>query len=90
MKLYPRLDPRQQPGDEYAKLAESLYADGADGFCVWDSERRMQRSSEVNVFKHLGHRNRLKYFMEKAPDYYRTNEIRSSRGLNVRYSYTDG
>ena len=90
VKIYPRLDPRQQPGDEYAKLAESLYEDGADGFCVWDSERRMQRSSEVNVFKHLGHRNRLKYFMGKAPDYYRTNEIKFSRGLNVRYSYTDG
>ena len=90
LKLYPSLMPRQQPGAEYARLARSLYAEGADGFCVWDCERRIQRTTEWNVCKHLGHKNRLEYFEQNAPDYYRANRLKLLRGLDVSFSYADG
>jgi hypothetical protein len=90
VKVYYSLMPRTQPGEEYAKLARSLYEAGADGFCVWDCERRVQRASEWNVLKNLGHRDLLDYFEENGPDYYRTNRISLMRGLNVLYSYKDG
>jgi len=90
VQVYSNLMPRQQPGEEYAETAEVLYNLGADGFCVWDSERRIQRASEWNVLKYLGHRQLLGYFKQKAPDYYRFNRIKLMRGLDVRYSYTDG
>ena len=90
VKVYPSLMPRQQPGEEYARLARWFYDKGADGFCVWDSEGRAKRISEWNVLKHLGHREQLEYFEQKAPDYYRFNQIKIHRGLDVRYSYTEG
>jgi hypothetical protein len=90
VKIYPSLMPRQQPGEEYARLAKWYYQQGADGFFVWDCERRTKRSSEWNVLKHLGHRERLEYFERKAGDYYRFNRMVTHRGLDVRYSYVEG
>ena len=90
VKVYYSLMPRTQPGEEFAMLAKGLYEDGADGFCVWDCERRVQRASEWNVLKNLGHRGLLGYYAENAEDYYRFNRIKYMRGLNVLYSYKDG
>jgi hypothetical protein len=90
LKVYYSLMPRQQPGEAYARLAGMLYDAGADGFCVWDGERRVQRVTEWNVLKHLGHREYLGYFEEHAPDFYRFNTIRKMRGCDVTYAYLDG
>ena len=90
VKVYPSLMPRRQPGGEYAKQAASFYENGADGFCVWDCERRIQRASEWAVVRHLGHRKSLKDLEVAAAGYYRFNRLKSLRGLNVLYSYSDG
>ena len=57
---------------------------GADGFCVWDCERRPHRAAEWNVLKNLGHRDLLDDFIERTPDYYRANALRRLRGLEIR------
>jgi len=90
VKVYGDLMPRRQPGEALARLAQSLYADGADGLCFWDVERRIQRASEWAVSRHLGHRELLDDLAAAAPDYYRFNDIRLHRGLNVKFAYSDG
>ena len=90
VKVYSSLMPRQQPGEEFTKLAESIYEKGFDGFFVWDCERRIQRASEWDIEKHLGHRDQLKAMAQRAPGYFRTHQIKLLRGLNVLYSYKDG
>ena len=90
VKVYGDLMPRRQPGEEMVKLAKSLYADGADGLCLWDVERRIQRASEWALARHLGHKEHLDHLAAEANDYYRFNDIRFHRGLNVNYAYRDG
>lgn len=84
------LMPRTQPGQYYADLARKLYNAGADGFTVWDCERRFQRASEWAVLKRLGHRDMLDQLEEVAPTYFKTSAIKFHMGLNVKYSYKDG
>jgi hypothetical protein len=90
VKIYGSLMPRQQPGEQFAALAEEMYSLGADGFCVWDGERRIQRSSEWSALKHVGHRDKLDYIKKKWPGYYRFNTIAKTRGYDVTYAYKDG
>jgi hypothetical protein len=90
VKVYFELMPRTQPGEQYVSLAESLYEKGADGFTLWDCERRVQRASEWAVAKHLGHKSELSELKERAKDYYRMSRIKLHKGLNVKFSYKDG
>lgn len=90
VKVYYSLMPRSMPGEDYVNRAEELYELGADGFCVWDCERRVSRISEWSVVKHLGHKQKLRILKEKAPAYFKANKIKFHKGLNVKYSYKDG
>lgn len=88
--VYYSLMPRTMPGEDFANRAEELYEAGADGFCIWDCERRVSRISEWNVIKHLGHRRQLSLIKNRAPSYFSINRIKTHKGLNVKYSYKDG
>lgn len=88
--VYYSIMPRTMPGEDYAARAEELYDLGADGLCVWDCERRVQRISEWNVVKHLGHKKHLRLIKEAAPSYFKLNPLKTHKGLNVKYSYRDG
>ncbi len=84
------LMPRTQPGEAYAALARKLYKAGADGFCVWDCERRFHRASEWAILKHLGHRDLLDELENVAPSYFKACPMKTHMGLQVKYSYRDG
>lgn len=90
VKIYYSLMPRTQPAESYVELAMKLYEAGADGFAIWDCERRVQRLSEWAVIKHLGHKDSLLELKQKAADYYKINKLSKHKGLNIEYSYKDG
>lgn len=90
VKIYFSLMPRTMPGENYAERAQELYEAGADGFCIWDCERRIPRISEWNVVKHLGHKRMLGTLKDRAPSYFAAHKIKMHKGLNVNFSYTDG
>jgi hypothetical protein len=87
VKIWPDLMPRHQPGEEFAKQAKIYYEAGADGFCLWDAERRAPRISEWAVECRLGHREMLDRFVEEAPSYWRRIPIKYLMGLATRYSF---
>jgi hypothetical protein len=90
LHIWPGLMPRSQPGHAYLKLAESFYELGADGFHVWDAERRHPRMSEWAVVRHLGHRDHYEELSKVAAGAYTKVLMRSQRGLSHVHSYRDG
>ena len=90
VKIYPDLFPRTQMAAYYARLAAKLYAAGADGYIMRDGERRLPRTSEWAVCRHLGHRNLLDQLESEAPGYFRTVPLKRLNGMVVKYSYNDG
>jgi len=90
VKVYFDLMPRTQPGEAYVDLAKKLYEMGADGFTLWDCERRVQRISEWAVIKHLGKKHMLQEIRERAAGYYNMHRIKKHKGLNAVFSYKDG
>ena len=90
VKIYPDLFPRTQMATYYPRLAAKLYAAGADGYILRDGERRIPRTSEWAVQRHLGHRDMLGQLEREAPGYFRTVGIKRLNGMMVKYSYNDG
>ncbi len=90
VRIYPDLMPRTQPGEMYARLARRYYDAGADGFCIWDGERRCPRASEWAVVRRLGHRDALDDLEREAPDYFRRIPLKTLNGMSVKYSFNDG
>ena len=88
--LWPDLMPRTQPAESYAKLAKKYRDAGADGFCVWDGERRAPRASEFAAVGQLGHLDGLDRLAGEARTYYRRVPMKYLAGLSVRESFSDG
>jgi hypothetical protein len=88
--LWPDLMPRTQPAEAYAKLAKKYRDAGADGFCVWDGERRAPRLSEWAAVSRLGHLDRLERLAEEAQSYYRRVPMKYLAGLSIKDSFHDG
>ena len=90
LHLWPDLMPRTQPGEKYVRLARSYRAAGADGFCLWDGERRVARISESATSLRLGHLNMLDDLERVAPSHYRRMQFRHLDGFSVEESFHDG
>jgi hypothetical protein len=88
--LWPDLMPRTQLSESYAKLAKTYLEAGADGFCVWDGERRAPRISEWAAVLQLGHLDRLDRLTEKGHSYYRRVPMKYLAGLSLNGSFGDG
>ena len=88
--IWPDLMPRTQPAEMYAQLAKDYYEAGADGFCLWDGERRPQRISEWAAVRRLGHREQLERIIAEGPGWYRKVDLETLGGFSVRESFHDG
>ena len=88
--IWPDLMPRTQPGEMYAKLAQEYYEAGADGFCIWDGERRPPHISEWAAVQRLGHRDLLDWIRQEAPSWYRRVPMKRLMGFSVKESFHDG
>jgi len=88
--IWPDLMPRTQMPHDYARLVKKYYDAGADGYCVWDGERRQQRISEWAGVQRLGHRNLLNRIIAEGPSYHRRVYLKYFDGLSVEMSFLDG
>ena len=88
--LWPDLMPRTQPAASYARLAQRYYAAGADGFCLWDGERRHPHLSEWAAVRQLGHKDLLAEIIRDGPSYYRRVPLKKLGGFSVKDSFRDG
>ncbi|HWC00355.1 MAG TPA: hypothetical protein VG672_26790, partial [Bryobacteraceae bacterium] len=88
--LWPDLMPRTQPAESYANLAKQYRDAGADGFCVWDGERRAPRLSEWAAVGQLGRLDRLERLIEESRSYYRRVPMKYLGGLSAKESFLDG
>jgi len=90
LHLWPDLMPRTQSAVSYAKLAKKYLEAGADGFCVWDGERRAPRISEWAGVRRLGHIHQLDELAKQAAAYYQRVPLKRLAGFSVQESFTDG
>jgi hypothetical protein len=88
--LWPDLMPRFQPAESYAKLARKYYEAGADGFCLWDAERRAPHSSEWAAVRLLGHQDLLDRIIAEGPSWHRSVDLRTLGGFSAEHSFRDG
>jgi hypothetical protein len=88
--LWPDLMPREQPPESYGRLAKAYYDAGADGFCVWESERRHPRISEWAAIQRLGHREWLEQIIQEGPSWYRRVPLKTLAGFSAKDSFRDG
>jgi hypothetical protein len=65
--LWPDLMPRSQPPAAYTALASRYRQAGADGFALWDGERRQARLTEWHAVSQLGHFERYPQIVAQAP-----------------------
>jgi len=89
--LTPALGPQatSEPGAKFAKQAQVYYEAGADGFCLWDADRKASRISEWSVQCRLGHREMLDYLAQKAPTDWQRVPLRQLMGMSLRYSFNN-
>ena len=90
LRIWPSLMPRRQSGQAYIKQAEKFYGAGADGFIVWDSERRHPNVSEWNILKYLGHKEQFDKLVGLSEETFKTIPLRLVRGLTTVHSFRDG
>jgi hypothetical protein len=88
--IWPDLMPRTQPAEVYAQLVKDYYEAGADGFSIWDGERRPQRLSEWAAVRLLGHKDLLPRIIEEGPGWYRRVPLAVLDGFSAQESYHDG
>lgn len=88
--LWPDLMPRSQPPAAYTALAESFHGAGADGFSLWDGERRQARLTEWAAVRQLGHRERYRQIVAQAPAHFRSIPLATLGGLSAQDSFRDG
>ena len=80
--------PRRMSGQAYIGQARTFRAAGADGFIVWDSERRHPNVSEWNILKHLGHRGQYGELERLAEQTFRTIPLKTHRGISTMHSFS--
>ncbi len=90
LHIWPDLMPRTQPAEMYAQLAKKYYEAGADGFCLWDGERRPQRISEWAAVRRLGHKDQLDQIIEQGPSWYRKVALEKLGIFSAKESFHDG
>jgi len=88
--LWPDLMPRNQRAEDYARLARKYYDAGADGFSVWDGERRPARLTEFSAIQRLGHREHIERIIEEGPSWYRRVWLKTLSGFSITESFRDG
>ncbi len=90
LHIWPDMMPRNQPGEDFVRLAQNYYDRGADGFSLWDGDRRPAHASEWAVLRQLGHREELDYLSTACPDYHRRIKLKYLNGFSVHHSFHDG
>ncbi|MBL9213906.1 MAG: hypothetical protein JNG83_00370 [Opitutaceae bacterium] len=90
LRIWPDLQPRVMPGDMSVPMARELYAAGADGFSLWDGERRPPHASHWAVMSRLGHRAELDALEKLATGLHRRVPLKKLAGHAVAFSYKDG
>lgn len=88
--LWPDLMPRSQPPAGYTALARRYLAAGADGFGLWDGERRQGRLSEWQAVRQLGHFERYREIEAQAAKHFRSIPLATLGGLSAQDSFRDG
>ena len=90
VKLLPDIYPRTPPGEKYAEAANLMYEAGADGFAFWSAEMRTTRASEWAVVRRLGHKDDLNRYVQEAPTFWRSVNLKELDGVITKYSHNDG
>ena len=90
IKFWVDLQPRNQEGHEFVDQARRYYKAGADGFTLWDGERRPPHASEWAVVRNLGHRDALDLLEHEAAGYYRREHLKKLGPFYAPDSFHDG
>ena len=88
--LWPDLMPRSQPPAEYVALASRYREAGADGFGLWDGERRHARLSQWHAVRQLGHAARYPQISQPSLTHFRSIPLATLGGLSAQDSFRDG
>lgn len=88
--LWPDLMPRGLTPGGYVQLARKYREAGADGFCLWDGERRHPRLSEWAAVQRLGHDEEWDEMARSERAFYRTVPLKSLGGFSAEDSFRDG
>ncbi|MBL9216184.1 MAG: hypothetical protein JNG83_11965 [Opitutaceae bacterium] len=88
--IWPDLMPRSQPPAAFARQARGYHEAGADGFSLWDGERRHARLSEWAALRQLGHLDRLDPIARQGPSWFRSVRLATLGGLSAQDSFRDG
>jgi len=90
VRLWPDLMPRSQPPADYVALAKSYLEAGADGFALWDGERRHARLSQWQAVRQLGHTTRFPQISHPGLGHFRSIPLATLGGLSAQDSFRDG
>lgn len=90
VNIWPDLMPRSQPPGDFVTLARRYLDAGADGFGLWDGERRHARLTQWEALRQLGHTDRYDRIVREAPDNFRSIGLRTLGGLSAKDSFRDG
>ena len=90
VNLWPDLMPRSQPAKDFVALARKYADAGADGFGLWDGERRHARLTQWDALRQLGHTDRYDQIVREAPGHFRSIPLRTLGGLSAQDSFRDG
>ncbi len=90
LHIWPDMMPRNQPGEDFVRLAKDYYQRGANGLSLWDGDRRPGHASEWAVLRQLGHREELDSLLKAAPHYHRKINLKYLNGFSVHHSFHDG
>ena len=90
VQLWPDLMPRSQPPAAYTALAGRYREAGADGFALWDGERRQARLTEWQAVRQLGHFQRYPQIVAQTAAHFRSIPLATLGGLSAQDSFRDG
>ncbi len=85
--LWPNLSSPGRSPESCVDLAKQYYFAGADGFSVWDGERRSTRTSEFAALQCLGRKKLLGRIGQEGPSWYRRVPLRYLMGYSVADSF---
>lgn len=90
VNIWPDLMPRSQPAAGFVALTRKYSEAGADGYSLWDGERRHARLTQWEALRQLGHRDRHNQIVSEAPGNFRSIPLLTLGGLSARDSFRDG
>ena len=88
--IWPDLMPRSQPAEKFVALARKYLDEGADGFALWDGERRHSRLTQWDALRQLGHTDRHGEIAREARGNFRSIPLLTLGGLSAKDSFRDG